>query len=394
MSVPPNPVDSRERRSISLDPVRADGWFERLGDGSPHFGDLCEAVGERVVAFAVVSGVRISSVAIDPRVRDASVIEFSVGDDEGTHELPLGELRRRLAATLVASEPHPAELSSAPPVDELQRFIGFRYVLLAPVFGISLRKVLVGGGEAPSVVMDLGAAREEVPLEDLRDLIHDRVRAEARASRGGTGGSPFAIDMNLVPKAEKHNAEGDWEGTLETLGGWPSPLSMLLRTAEGQSLTPEVKATLAHAMGLLGTACIETGELDFGMEVMRLGVQWGQESGGAHVAGLFRRLGGAQLHAGRPGQAIGLLRRALSLGAPPKDVLPLLAESYLARGRHLPAMVCAENARRLGADADPMRAVEGRAAEALGEPWGRFREAVPAPAEEGRDVRIEAPSKR
>lgn len=392
MSQPPQQAPESERHAISLDPVRADGWFERLGDGSPHFKDLCAAVGERVVAFAVVSGVRISSVAVDPRVRDASVIEFSVGDHDDTHELPLGELRRRLAATLVATEHYPDQLSKSPPADELQRFIGFRYVLLAPIFGISLRKLLVGGGEEATVVIDLGAAREELPLEELRELIHDRVRAEARASRGGTGGSPFAIDLNLVPKAEQHNDDGDWAATLDTLGGWPGPLSMLLRTAEGQSLTPEVKATLAHALGLLGTACIETGEIDFGMEVMRLGVQWGQESGGAHVAGLFRRLGGAQLQNSRPGQAIGLLRRALSLGAAPKEVLPLLAESYLERGCHLPAVICAEHARQLGADAEAMRAIEAAAGEALGEPWTRFREVVPL-AEPG-DVSASPPGKR
>ena len=357
--------------------MRADGWFERLGDGSPHFAELCAAVGERVVAFAVVSGVRIAAVAIDPRARDASTIEFSVGDLDETHELPLGELRRRLAATLVSTEHYPETLGESPAVDELQRFIGFRYVLLAPVFGISLRTLMVGGDEPPSIVIDLGAAREEIPLEELRELIHERVRAEARASRGGSGASPFAIDLNLVPEAERHNAAEDWEATRNTLGGWPGPLSMLLRTAEGQSLTPEVKATLAHALGLLGTACIETGEIDFGMEVMRLGVQWGQESGGAHVGGLFRRLGSAQLRNERPGQAIGLLRRALSLGAPPKEVLPLLAKSYLARGRHLPAVVCAERARQLGADAEAMEAIEARAAEALGEPWARFRGEVP-----------------
>lgn len=372
-----------ERRSLSLDSVRADGWFERLGDGAPHFAELCEAVGERVVAFAVVAGVRISSVALDPGMRDASIIEFSVGDHDEIHQLPLGELRRRLAATLVANEAYPDEVSTSPAVDELQRFIGFRYVLLAPVFGISLRKLVVDGGEPPGVVIDLGAAREEVPLEGFRDLIHDRVRAEARASRGGTGGSPFAIDLNLVPKAEKHNDAEEWEATLDTLGGWPGPLSMLLRTAEGQSLTPEVKATLAHALGLLGTACIETGQIDFGMEVMRLGVQWGQESGGAHVAGLFRRLGRAQLQNDRPGQAIGLLRRALSLGAPRKDVLPLLADCYLKRGRLLPAALCAGEARRLGSDEAPMRAIESEAEEKLGDAWVRFRALVPEPVSGG-----------
>ncbi len=42
-------------REFPLDDVRADGWFERLGEGAPHFLDLCEVLSERTVAFAVVA---------------------------------------------------------------------------------------------------------------------------------------------------------------------------------------------------------------------------------------------------------------------------------------------------------------------------------------------------
>ena len=101
------------------------------------------------------------------------------------------------------------------------------------------------------------------------------------------------------------------------------------------------------------------------------------------MAGLFRRLGRAQLRNDRPGQAIGLLRRALSLGARRKDVLPLLAECYLERGRLLPAILCAGEARRLGSDEGSMRAIEAKAEEGLGESWLKFRALVPEPEPHG-----------
>jgi len=365
-----------DRRSHSLDGVRADGWFEKLGDEAPQFGQLCEAVGERVVAFAIIAGVRIVSVTVDRQVRDASRIEFTLGEDDEVHHLELGELRRRLGATLVADEPTPTELSEDPSDEELQAFIGFRYLLLAPLFGVKLRELRIGG-DGPGVVVDLGGAVDEVGLDELRTLIRERVRAE---SKGAERPSPFSIDLGAVPRAEKTNEAGDWEGTIANLGGWPGPLSLLLRTAEGQQLTSEVKGTLAHALGLLGTAYANVGNFDWAEEVMRLGIQWGQESGGRAAAELFLRLGATHLKRGRHGQAIGLLRRALVLGAPEGEVLPHLARCFAARERHLATAVCVEQARALGVDDEGLDPLFDEAVEALGDPWTRFRALVAAPA--------------
>ncbi|MEM9072104.1 MAG: hypothetical protein AAGE52_26595 [Myxococcota bacterium] len=360
-------------RILPLDEVRADGWFERLGDDAPHFGELCNAVGERVVAFAIVAGVRISAVALDPRMRDASVITFNVGDETEEHQLPLGELRRRLAATLVADEPFPESLSEAPSVEEIQRFIGFRYLLLAPIFGVTLRELHLEDDASPGILVDLGAAADVVPLDELRDLIRQRVRAEAQESHS----SPFAIDLQIIPEALAASARGDWSRTVELLGTWPGPLSVLHRTREGAELSTEVKGTLAEALGVLGTAYVNLGNFDWAEEVLRLAIQWGQDLGGTSVGVLFRRLGHAHMLRGRFGQAVGLLRRAVSLGADRADVLPLLAESFARIGHHLPAMLYAEQAVAHGAEAASLEAITQRSREALGETWTTFRERVP-----------------
>jgi len=360
-------------RILPLDDVRADGWFSRLGDDAPHFHELCDAIGERVVAFAIVAGVRITAVALDPRMRDASLITFTLGDDEVEHQLPLGELRRRLAATLVADEPYPDALSDEPSVEELQRFIGYRYLLLAPIFDVELRELRFEEGEPPAVLAVIDAEERLLPLTELREHIRHRIREQGAAARAG---SPFAIDLSVVPKAEAAAREGDWEHLVELLGTWPGPLSLLLRTREGAELAPDVRRTLTEALGLLGTAYVELGNFDWAEEVLRLAIQWGQELGGEVVGGLFLRLGRAAVLRGRHAQAIGLLRRALSLGADRAQTLGLLAQAFSGAGHHLPAVLCAREATDLGVDDPQLRQARERSEQALGPPWEAFREAV------------------
>ncbi|MDH5493174.1 MAG: hypothetical protein OEY14_14560, partial [Myxococcales bacterium] len=166
---------------------------------------------------------------------------------------------------------------------------------------------------------------------------------------------------------------------IDLIGAWPGPLSLLLRTAEGQRLTPEVRVALASALGHLGTAYVRVGKLEWAEEVMRLGIQWGQD--GPAAGDLFRRLGEACVVGERSGEAIGLLRRALALEAPERDVLPLLARSYIDRGKFVAAAVCMERATALGLSSSEL--AEGALAieEALGQAWTRFRGACPDPGE-------------
>lgn len=362
-------------REYSLEQVRADGWFERLGDGAPHFVELCEVLGERTVAFSVVAGVRITSVAVDRRYVDGSVVTFTLGDGTDEHELPLGDLRRRLCASLATSESLPEGLPDGDTPEALQRFIGFRYLLLAPLFGVRLETLHVAEGEAPRITIAVGPAQETIGLQELRDIVHERVRGE-----GQSQASPFAIDLNIVPRAVSANERGDHQKVVEILGAWPGPLSMLLRTAEGQQLSNDVKGTLSRALGMLGAAYVELGSFEWAEEVLRLGIQWSQELDPVFGAELFRVLGEAHARRGRHGQAIGLLRRALQLGAPASTVLPALAESLAAREKRLAAIVVATRALGEGLEdsaAKKVRALLGQQQEALGEAWTRYAELTP-----------------
>src|SRR5258706_6141657 len=87
---------------FSLDAVRTDGWFERIGEGIGSFQALCEIVGERFFAFSMITGARITAVTVDLRNPDNTLVDFAVGggapDDAATdtQRLTLPDLRRRL----------------------------------------------------------------------------------------------------------------------------------------------------------------------------------------------------------------------------------------------------------------------------------------------------------
>lgn len=366
---------SGKDRVFSLEHVRTDGWFERLGDGAPAFTQLCEVVGERFVAFAVVGGVRITSVTVDPRSEENTTIDFVVGESTDEQRLTLGEFRRRLGAALLGEEaPSPVPDDNGG-LDQIQAYLGYRYVLLAPVFGMRLLELRLPAEGDPSISLELEGLVTDVSLLEFRGAIREKIRAEVARSRVS---APFSIDLNAIPRAEAALKEGDHERTIELLAGWPGPLSMLLRTPEGHQLAPDVKSTLARALGVLGTAYVKQERFDWAEEVLRLGIQWGQDS--AAAAELFRRLGEACIARGRHGEAIGMLRRSLSLGALGRDVLPQLAECYAERGRWVACAVCLDEAFALGdlgEQAEKWAELRQKAVGILGPAYQQFRERVP-----------------
>src|SRR5690606_21796921 len=100
-----------EVREFSLEPVRTDGWFERIGEGIASFQALCEIIGPKFFAFAMIGGARITALTVDRTFPDNTLVDFVVGaeDDEvsaaGTQQVTLPEFRRRLGAALAEEEP-------------------------------------------------------------------------------------------------------------------------------------------------------------------------------------------------------------------------------------------------------------------------------------------------
>lgn len=341
---------------VPLEAIRTDGWFERMGEGIGSFQALCDIIGHRFFAFAMITGARITSLTVDRRIPENTIVEFAVSGEEGdpsdAQKLTLGEFRVRLVNALVTEEPLGPAPKRPTDIEAVQLHIGVRYLLLAPLYGYALRELTVD--DDGSRIQLLHDDTEELyQLGAFRARMRTHVREELE--RVDRPQSRSAIDLSRIVEAESAAEAGDSIRILELLGAWPAPLSIFLRTVEGQTLAPEPRAMIARALGLLGSACVTLGERSKGEEVLRLAVQYAGDSEAA--ADIYHRLGSAMLGDDRPGEAIGALRRAANLGAPGEQVWPLLAEALAQRGRLVAAYAAAIEARAAGSPASALESI-------------------------------------
>src|SRR5580658_2509502 len=369
-------------QEYSLDAVRTDGWFERIGEGIGSFQALCEIVGERFFAFSIVVGARVTALTVDRRSPDQTLVDFVVGPGDADAELEpqrltLADFRRRLVGALLVEDDVVAAVPSRETdVEAVQLYIGVRYLLLAPVYGYSLRQ-LVFSGKSSELVVSRDGVEERYDLATFRSRIRTHVRDELDRAAAG---SRSAIDLSKVAEAEAAAQRNEWPKVITLLGAWPAPLAIFLRTPEGQMLTPDARGLIAKGLGLLGSACVALGEMEQAEEVLRIGIQYAQE--GVAAADLFRRLGEALLLNGRPGEAVAPLRRAVAFGGPVAQVMPPLARAFLLRKRYVAAFACLRQAVEAGVAerevAEELREIEGALGLALTAWKGRMLSAAGA----------------
>lgn len=363
-------------QEFSLEAIRTDGWFERIGEGIGSFQALCEIVGERFFAFSIIVGARITALTVDRRNPDNTLVDFVVGLGETDAELEpqrlsLGDFRRRLVGALLVDEDREAPAPTrATDIESVQLFIGVRYLLLAPLYGYSLEKLVVRDAKDAELVLQHDGAEEQFELGAFRARLRGLVREELERVATGQRG---AIDLSKVAEAEAAALKGDWTKVIHLLGAWPAPLAIFLRTPEGQTLAPDARALISKGLGLLGSACVHLGEVEQAEEVFRIGIQYAQE--GLAAADLFKRLGEALLQSARSGEAIGPLRRALAFGGPQAELLPMLARAFLDRRRHLAAYACLREALDAGVPEKELSSVLRDVETALGPPLTAWKAA-------------------
>jgi hypothetical protein len=334
-----------------LAPIRTDGWFERIGESVGSFQALCDIVGERFFAFSMITGARITALTVDRRNPDNTLVDFVVGPAEeevtraDTQRLTLAEFRRRLVSALVADEPAGPLPKRATDTEAIQLHIGVRFLLLSPLYGYSLIE-LISAATGSTLRLLHDGVEETHLLSAFRERIKTHVRQElTRVSKAGGRG---AIDLSHVKSAEEAATRGDHAKVVQLLGQWPGPLTIFLRTPEGQMLNAETRALIARGLGLLGSACAATGDSPQGEEILRLAVQYAGDGSGA--SDIYARLGEALLKDDRAAESIGPLRRAANLGAPGDYVWPLLARAFAERGRFVAAFGAVLEARAAGVE--------------------------------------------
>ncbi len=363
-------------RVFPLESIRTDGWFERIGEGVGSFQTLCDVVGPRFFAFSMIVGARIVALTIDRRNPDQTLIDYVIVTEENsapeppTQRLSLLDFRRRLVSALVTEEPPGPPPTRATDIEAIQRHIGVRYLLLAPLFGYSLNS-LTHDTFGSMLRAHRDGIEELYELEEFRARIRLHVRDELqRAERPASNRG--AIDLSRVAEAEEAAAKGDDLRIIELLGTWPAPLAIFLRTPEGQGLSPEARVRIATALALLGSACISLGETEKGEEILRLGIQY---AGDTRVApDVYHRLGVSMLRSGRFGEAIGPLKRAAALGFGGGTVWLELASAFIARKRWAAALGATLEARDAGAAEKEVDALMVQVKDYLGDTLVRGRE--------------------
>jgi hypothetical protein len=365
---------------ISLESIRTDGWFERIGEGIGSFQALCDIIGPRFFAFAMITGARITSLTVDRRNPDNTLVDFVVGaedadvSDSDTQRLTLADFRRRLVSALVTDEALGPAPRRATDLEAVQLHIGVRYLLLAPLYGYALRELTIDE-EGSTIRLLHDGIEESYPLSAFRARMRTHVREELeRVQRPSARG---AIELSRVAEADAAAARGDHVRVLELLGAWPAPLAIFLRTPDGQMLNQDTRSTIAKALGLLGSACISLGEIGKGEEVLRLGVQYAGD--GPSAGDIYYRLGEAMLTDGRAAEAIGPLRRAANLGAPSARVWPLLAHAFAARGRYTAAFGAVIEAKAAGTAPELLSPVLEQVREVLGPTLAAWESLVEKP---------------
>lgn len=352
-------------RVYNLSDAHPDGWFEEVLAQSKDFEKACEIIGRSTLGLALIAGARILSLTANPHQSNLTTVEFSIGQDPTVRQAPLSEFREtigRFLLTALEGESLPDDADA----EALQAHIGGRYMLEASLFQVEPIELRHDLGLS-ELTLQFNELRHVLALDDFREVLDERVRSELGLDQQEDN----AIDLAIVDQAEDANANGNWGATVAMLNPWLNPISMLLRTGEAETLSEEIHGRLSVSLDLLGTAYANMGELEAANEVLRLGIQWAGESGKA--GGLYLALGRASVVSEKHGEAIGLLRRAIRLGAEERDALPLLAQSLSARDQSLAAMVCNERARELGANADDLEAVGAALQTRLGEAWPRFQ---------------------
>src|ERR1019366_645236 len=199
-------------REFELDTVRTDGWFERIGEGIGSFQALCEIIGERFFAFSIIVGARITALTVDRRNPELSLVAFVVGAgdaDDGLEppRLTRADFCRRLVGALLAEDDKPAPAPTRETeVEVIQLYIGVRYLLLAPLYGYSLRKLQLRSIGSPELVVLHDGVEETHDLDSFRFRLRAVVREEL--DRAATG-SRSAIDLSKVTEAETAALKGD-----------------------------------------------------------------------------------------------------------------------------------------------------------------------------------------
>jgi tetratricopeptide (TPR) repeat protein len=364
-------------REIDLDAVRADGWFDRVIAGVPALDRLCGALGDALVALSLVAGFRIQNATIERTTGEVTSLGWTRDEDESPERVsngPPNAMRTEVLAVLIG-EP---DLATKEPAndgdhDAIRAFIGPRYLLLAPLFGLTLRRLLLDSQAEPRIAAAHDGIEEIVTLKQLRRFLRSRV---VEALQGGRGRG-VQIDLEQARVAREAFDGGRYEEVVGRLAAWVAPLMMYHRTPEGAALDASTRADISRALGVLGQTFHKLGRAEESEEALRLAVQYAHD--GPAAPEMYRTLGRTMMAEGRFSEAIAPLRRAAALDPVSPDGLCDLARCFVQTKKAVAAWGVLRMAIARSAPSDEVGEVEAEIRAALGDALGPLEAMMPAP---------------
>jgi len=314
-------------------------WYERLKTQIVQFDKINKVLGDRFLAYSVILGIQVRALTLDTVSPLNTAVHFTL-DDEQIRTLALGEFRKCVVQALLFDNASPRVPRKPFGPEQAIELLGPKNLLLAPLFDLSIDRVLLAsiGPDSPRCLVAY-RTKEGAHLAELGDFL-DRIRTGIKQDISATTDMSFTIDLSAVEQARKAAETGEFEHVIALLSSWPGLLSMLQGTPVAKQLNQEQLALLGEGVCLLGEALerLETGP--WSEELYKLGLMIVRE--GPSAGRLCANLGRANNLKGEFGNAIGLLNRALMLGYPEEQLLPELGRALLKQGKVIAAAALLE----------------------------------------------------
>jgi hypothetical protein len=327
--------------AISLSGIRSDNWLEKLGKQIEGYDKICQIMGERFLAYAIMLGVQIKTLSMDPRFPANTMVDFSVTDDR-VQTLTLGEFRVRTVQSLLSQKRHPITASLPLTLENAAPIIGGKNLLVAPLFGISLNHLILTdiGSESPKTI--IGYVSEDdfdfVTLDVFDKLVQKKIRADLSKAEQ----EPFKIDPNSVTQAKAAFDKDDMDQVINLLQSWPGLLTILSKTPTGRALDETQRKIIGEGATVLGAAFERQDRKDLSEGIYRLGLQFVHR--GPIAAELFFKLGRLYNNVERFPESIAMFRRAMALGIAEDAALPYLGRAFLKSGKIVAGTALLEHA--------------------------------------------------
>ncbi|HUT78754.1 MAG TPA: hypothetical protein VM285_13750, partial [Polyangia bacterium] len=193
--------------AVPLAECRADDWFERIGGQIANFNAICSVLGDRFLAYSMMLGIQIRALTTDPRSAANTIVEFESGDDQ-PQVLPLGEFRLRMVQALIQQRTEREAQVLPLTAQAAAELLGRPMLLLAPLFEISLQRLVLASAPPAPVRALVGFLSESgfsfMELEEFERFVKQKVRRDL----AGTLEEPLRLDLGAVEHARAAAATG------------------------------------------------------------------------------------------------------------------------------------------------------------------------------------------